>query len=438
MVNKKVLIFALPNFAFLLLGGFAGTGMVYFFGQELLLPVLEPLRYLLIGVGYIAGAIFPPIIGRLSDRTTSKHGRRLPWIIIFTPLTALAFWFITIPAFFKSALSLASIPFIWLFMIISYAIYAIFWNFAYIPYTGSMVDIADPEERTEYSTFFNLIGIAGTLAAYFIFLLLFPLFQTFVIVNLFFIIIMLILVFTMVISLRKDLSVSTDLQPPKEKHYLQALKNRAFLTFELAQSAWNFAFTIILTSIVSIATYILKFDTLQTIFALLLLIGVIAPFFWFWVGKGEQKWGKKKCLFICLVWLGMVFPFTLLFLPIHLMGINPSVPVLIFLVILAGALPGLFVFPYSILMDLIEKREEASYIGANSIFFNISAAAGTFLMVVLLQILGILTGDFEASYRVAFYLVGPVIAVGSIVGGLILLKIPDEKLTLPEHLRDKK
>ena len=46
----------------------------------------------------IAAFIFQPIMGPVSDRTRSRLGRRMPWILVFAPLSALAFALIPVGA----------------------------------------------------------------------------------------------------------------------------------------------------------------------------------------------------------------------------------------------------------------------------------------------------------------------------------------------------
>ncbi|MHC1592276.1 MAG: MFS transporter, partial [Candidatus Helarchaeales archaeon] len=248
MVDKKIILFALPNFAFLLTVGFPSTGLVSFFSSELLLPQLEPLRYLLNGLGMINGAIMGPLIGYLSDRTKTRLGRRLPWIIIFSPMVALMFWLLILPAFFKSILGAFAIPFISIYMITVYWTYITLYNCAYTPYIGIMADLANPEERTEYSTFFNLIGIGGTILSLFLFGILYSIFGTFIVVNTVYVIIMLAFIFLMVMGFRKDERL---LHPPpitKNKiSYKRIFSKKEFLIFEAAQCAWTFSFMIILS-----------------------------------------------------------------------------------------------------------------------------------------------------------------------------------------------
>jgi Na+/melibiose symporter-like transporter len=44
---------------------------------------------IIIGIGWAIGVIVPPLIGILSDNTRSRYGRRMPYLMVFIPLTGL-------------------------------------------------------------------------------------------------------------------------------------------------------------------------------------------------------------------------------------------------------------------------------------------------------------------------------------------------------------
>ncbi|MHA1377128.1 MAG: MFS transporter [Candidatus Helarchaeota archaeon] len=96
----------------------------------------------MISLGTIIGIFAAPIFGYLSDRTNSRLGKIRVWIIIFAPLTAILFWFISGP-FFRE--SLIQSGFIFPYIIILFVIYSIIFNAMNIPYIGLMADIT-PED----------------------------------------------------------------------------------------------------------------------------------------------------------------------------------------------------------------------------------------------------------------------------------------------------
>jgi maltose/moltooligosaccharide transporter len=49
-------------------------------------------------LSFIFGAVFDPIFGNISDKTKTKHGRRIPFLVMGVPVSAAAFFFIPVPA----------------------------------------------------------------------------------------------------------------------------------------------------------------------------------------------------------------------------------------------------------------------------------------------------------------------------------------------------
>lgn len=86
----------------LLLGfGFLASSLAWSLYNSLV-PVLLEERFLLsttiIGaimtIDNVFGIVFQPLVGTLSDRTFTRYGRRMPWIIVGIPLSALFFFLI--------------------------------------------------------------------------------------------------------------------------------------------------------------------------------------------------------------------------------------------------------------------------------------------------------------------------------------------------------
>jgi len=96
-----------------------------------------------------------PIISAISDKTSTKIGRRMPFIIVTLPLTALMFSMIPFAAL-KSLL----------FLILALFLLNIFKQSARGPVVALMPDIVDPNYRSEANGVINLMGgiaaIVGT------------------------------------------------------------------------------------------------------------------------------------------------------------------------------------------------------------------------------------------------------------------------------------
>lgn len=126
-----------------------------------LVPVLLEERFLLtttvIGVimtiDNFFGIIFQPLVGAFSDRTFTRYGRRMPWIIVGIPLSAL--FFILIP-WAKT---------LWLMMafIVCFNLIMSLWR---SPVIALMPDLTPRPLRSKANGLINLMGGIGSIIAF--------------------------------------------------------------------------------------------------------------------------------------------------------------------------------------------------------------------------------------------------------------------------------
>ena len=133
---------------------------------------LDPaLAGLVLLIGKIFDAINDPIIGVLSDRTKSKMGRRLPWMIyaaIPFGLSFLAQWLV--PSTDKMVL-------FWYYVIVG-IVFNTFFTAVNLPYTALTPEITqDYNERTSLNTFRFTFSIGGSILSLFIAQLIFAFFK---------------------------------------------------------------------------------------------------------------------------------------------------------------------------------------------------------------------------------------------------------------------
>lgn len=147
----------------------AGSTMIFF--QMVFLTNVAGLKPALAGsvllVGKIWDAVNDPLIGWLSDRTNSKNGRRLPWMlgsmIPFGALFAAQWW---VPPFAGPSPS-SQIALFWYYVVVS-----LLFNTAYtaltLPYAALTPELShDYDERSRIAGFrqaFSLAGSVGGLA----------------------------------------------------------------------------------------------------------------------------------------------------------------------------------------------------------------------------------------------------------------------------------
>jgi GPH family glycoside/pentoside/hexuronide:cation symporter len=133
---------------------------------------LDPaLAGLVLLIGKIFDAVNDPIIGVLSDRTKSKMGRRLPWMIysaIPFGLTFLAQWLV--PSTDKMTL-------FWYYAVIG-IIFNTFFTAVNLPYTALTPEITqDYNERTSLNTFRFTFSIGGSILSLIIAQIIFAFFK---------------------------------------------------------------------------------------------------------------------------------------------------------------------------------------------------------------------------------------------------------------------
>jgi maltose/moltooligosaccharide transporter len=145
----------------LLLGfGFLASSLAWSLYNSLV-PILLEKRFLLsttiIGaimtIDNVFGIIFQPVVGTLSDRTFTRYGRRMPWIIVGIPLSALFFFLIP---WAKT---------LWLMMgfIICFNLIMSFWR---SPVIALMPDVTPRPLRSKANGLINLMGGIGSIIAF--------------------------------------------------------------------------------------------------------------------------------------------------------------------------------------------------------------------------------------------------------------------------------
>lgn len=118
---------------------------------------IEPLLWVLAFILYFAwNAVNDPLFGHLSDRTHSKHGRRIPFIMVCSPLLSLSF----ILLYFTPTESEQWVYFLWL--LITLIAYDSFFTIVGLCFNSLMSELSiETEERAALNLF---AGIGGGIA----------------------------------------------------------------------------------------------------------------------------------------------------------------------------------------------------------------------------------------------------------------------------------
>jgi len=418
MKQQNILLYAITNFGVALLFSFPATFLYYFFTDPISSGGLgfsvqeDSLRYLLIAIGLLIGLVMGPFFGYLSDRTRTRFGRRRIWMMIFGPLMAFSFVLLTIPFGREYFISYESAT---LYLIVIYIIYSIFVNAFYTPYQGLMADITTPENRLKMSGMYNLLFALGTALGLFFPVIILSFTSSWVTVCLIYSLILVGTSFITLISIKEPRTYSNPTEKLEKIPFRDILKNRKFIIFESAQFCWNLAFNLVLAALPAIADAIFGLES-ATEFGLMaiVLLVIIGVFFLMYMYKGDQ-WGKQRTMTFALLYLAFVFPFgTFLYYTRELIAIPILFQGLIFIALIAIGLAAIFVFPIGILLDIIRKDQEASYMGVNAIFMNASGATGTIIIYLV-------TATYAEN---AFFIVAPILGFILLIAGGIFLFFP--------------
>ncbi len=416
--QQNIILYAITNFGVMLLFSFPPTFLYYFFTDPTSTGGLgfslqeDSLRYLLIAIGLLIGIVGGPLMGYLSDRTRTRYGRRRIWMAIFGPLMGFSFVMLTIP--FGREL-FATYEAATIYLVVIYIIYSFFVNAFFIPYQGLMSDITTPENRLKMSGMYNLMGALGTALGLFLPVVILGFTNSWVGVCVVYALILTVPAFITIISIKEPQTYSKVDKEFERVPFKEILKNRKFVIFESAQFCWNLAFNLVLAALPAIADAVFGLGTAFDFgFMAVVLLVIIGVFFFLYMKKGEQ-WGKQRTMTFGLLYLAFVLPLgTLLFYTRVLIPIDIMIQGIIYISLLAVGLAAIFVFPVAILLDVIRKDQEASYMGVNAIFMNTSGAVGT---LIIFAVTAVYAED-------AFFIVAPILGFILLIAGAIFMFFP--------------
>lgn len=391
-----MLAFALGGFGNSLMSGIVYTSVSFFYTDKLFADAK------MIGWAWIIfmvwNTINDPIFGYITDNTRNKLGRRIPYIrygAIFYGLLFIFCWYPIAPIGSKWGLFFNFIIILFLFD----TMYSIIGTCYYCLPNEMTTDPVQRARLSFFGTFFWIGSIIVQMVVPMIFLTqgtsdLHPMFRTIMII---FALISTLLMFGTSYFLKENKFAQIQEHENFIKSYLDVLKNKPFLIYELS----NFSLTLVTTTLTTGIFYyindVLEIDLMAlftqevvrwdlSIGALLMLIGlfigsIIAVF-------KVKKWGVKKIYLISFSAITIGF---FLFTLTGLNAITNAYPTSIsWLLLSLGAAGAMIIMPV-VTGDVIDndelitgKRREGVYGGFNAIITKpaISIANAIFLWVI--------------------------------------------------------
>ncbi len=385
----------------------------------------------LLAILQVVGALDDAVIGWWSDRTRSRLGRRLPFILAGTPLAAIfAVLIVTPPADAGTAATA-----VYLFVVME--MYAIFSTVSGGPYEALLPEIArSSRDRVDLVSIRVVFGVAGAGIG---------LVASGPLVDQFGVRVMMIVMVALAFGCRylgmagiwrhvnrRQLPADLSLR----EAFAATLRNTQFLaflpTFVLFQTGLG-----MLTGVLPYyAKAVLRVDdagrwvSILTAVAIASMLAAI-PFFT-WVAHRRSK---RQAYSLAMLLAGLAFP--LLFIAGFVPGIPRLAQVLVVMAIIGAPQAGVYLFPAALTADIADHdatqtgmRREATYFGVQN-FVERTAGALSPLTLAALLALGN-TADDPLGIR----LVGPVAGLFVLAGHFVFrfYDLPDEVLLAGDAL----
>ena len=437
----KMWLFAAGQFGWSLLSGLISNWLVYFYqpdeasiaqGQTLFIPqglVVFGIFTVIGGItafGRLFDAFTDPCIASLSDRCTSKKGRRIPFLkwasLPLAVSTVLVFWS---PV---NRNSVVNAVFLFVMVIMYYLSITAYCT----PYNALLPELGhNQQERLNISTVISFTFIAGTAVAY-----LAPVIWG-----------TLIPVFGRVNAIRVTFAVMAALafvcmQVPvwaiNEKEYVDTMpsqdtafsslastfRNKEFRKFVASDILYWIAITMFQTGLPFFVTSLLKLpETMTTIY----FIGMTALSLVFYIpiNKLTPKFGKKKLILVAFLMFAFAYLYTGFLGRISAISANVQGYMLMAVASLPMAVFG--ILPQAVVADIAQSdakltrsNREGMFYAARTFAFKFGQSLSMLLFTAVTTI-GSATG---AGYRVAAF----VAAVFCKLGGIVFLFYNERKI----------
>jgi glycoside/pentoside/hexuronide:cation symporter, GPH family len=380
-------------------------------GRHIYLPIT--LVGLLMTVTSLWDAVIDPFIGHFSDVTRSRWGRRKPFILFATPVTAILLIFVfTPPGGASVALNAA-----YFFIIIT--LFYTAYSFVGIPYDGTMPEMAEnPADLVKLSTWKSILGILGVMVGA---LVAAPLFSSMGPVAMAGIVAVVGLgtIWLALLGIRETIRPIGEPMPALAG-IKATLRNKQFMYMFASVLIVHIAYAMVTAILPYFITTVLgRSEGDVGIFqGILVLMMIVSAPVWNWLAR---RYAHRKLLMVAMVMMGIIIALNAFVGLIP--GFNKLVQAYITVGLVGPALGGYFILAYAMMGSVVDydemsthARREAIYYGTFSLAAGIGPALAALILPVILSQFGYTSAN-PLGVRVAWIVAG----VCSLLGALVFV-----------------
>lgn len=442
ITKKKMWLFAIGQLGWSILSGLMVNWLVYFYqpneeaiaqGQTLFIPQgtvilgVVTIIGLVAAIGRLFDAVTDPLIASLSDRCTSKQGRRIP----FMKYIALPFSIMTVLVFVSPVNGVSNINSAWL--IATNLLFYMCMTCYCTPFNALCAELGKTQEdRLNISTFISVTYMLGTAIAYIaptIWGVLEPTLgrvpamrTTFIGMAVIALVCLLIPTFTIK---EKDYVDSKPSDTKAFQSLAKTFKNKTFRIFVASDISYWIGLTIFQTGLPFYITSLLKLpESMVTV--LFILMSLMSFIFYAPVNILAKKFGKKRMVLMAFAIFSIAYIFTGSIG--EGLGFSTTVQGIIMAVLAAFPMAILGILPQAMVADIAEadaietgENREAMFYAARTFGFKMGQSVAMLLFTALVTVGG--SGSLF-GYRLSAF----VSAGFCLVGGLILMRYNEKKL----------
>jgi GPH family glycoside/pentoside/hexuronide:cation symporter len=347
-------------------------------------------------IGKIWDAVNDPLFGWISDRTTSRFGKRRVWMIFgAVPLA------VSIVLLWRVPLGIPDVA-VFAWIALSFIFYDTMNTLTSVPYYALTAELTDDyDERAGLTTYRMVLGVPAFLVGAALTPALVGMFATkrtgYEAVGVLYAVIAAAVLWISAVGIRerKEISESRS-ETPALRGFLTTFRNRPFLQLIAAYLIANVAFALIQTLMAYFLTYQLRMEgQVPLVMALLLVTVGLFLFPWRWLA---ERWNKGPTYALGLAIGGLAVAST------FLLPAEPTPWIYVIAIVAGVGLSAQWVFPWAMVPDVVEidrletgEYRSGMYYGVWGFTSKLTAALGIAISGLVLQLSGYVANVDQAT-----------------------------------------